>query len=205
MAFCFSKLPDMSSDQRRAQVIAAYKSSQPGLTVELAPLYLEREPDDRHLWLIYGQALNDLARYAEARSAYERALALTPDEERAPVYRLLGQLHEARSELREAERYYRDAIALAPEHPSAYVFLGGMLALNGRLEEAERIHRRGTECVEGPTDEAFYNLGLVQRARRDYLGALTSFRRALELDPDYEEARQAIRDVEALLFEFPDA
>ena len=195
----------MSSDQRRSQVLGAFKSAQPALTVELAQLYLETEPEDRHLWLIYGQSLSELARYAEARSAYERALALTPEDERAPVYRLLGQLHEARSELREAERYYRDAIALAPDHPSAYVFLGAMLALNGRLEEAEGIHRRGSECSDGPTDEAFYNLGLVQRARRDYFGALASFRRAVELDPDYEEAREAIRDVEALLFEFPEA
>ena len=195
----------MSNDQRRSQVLTAYREGQPALTIELARLYLETEPEDRTLWVIYGQALSDLARYAEARSAYERGLALTPEDERAPVFRLLGELHEARSELREAERYYRDAIALAPDHPSAYVYLGGMLARNGRLEEAEAIHRRGTQCVDGPTDEAFFNLGLVQRARRDYLGALASFRRAVELDPQYEEAIEAIRDLEAVLFEFPEA
>src|SRR5688500_12838654 len=144
----------MSSDQRRSQVLAACKRSWPALTIELARLYLETEPEDRTLWLIYGEALSDLARYAEARSAYERALALSAEAERATAYRLLGQLHEARSELREAEHYYRDTIALAPDHLSAYVYLGAMLARNGRLEEAEVIHRRGTECSDGPTDEA---------------------------------------------------
>jgi tetratricopeptide (TPR) repeat protein len=195
----------MPSDQRRSQVLTAYKQARPALTIELARLYLDTEPEDRHLWLIYGQALSELARYPEARSAYERALALTPEDERAPAYRLLGQLHEARSELGEAERYYRDAIALAPDHPSAYVYLGAMLALNGRLEEAEAVHRRGTQCADRPTDEAFFNLGLVQRARRDYVSALASFRRAVELDPKYEDAIEAIRDLEAVLFEFPEA
>src|SRR5688572_28089784 len=78
----------MSSDQRRSQVLAACKRSWPALTIELARLYLETEPEDRTLWLIYGEALRDLARYGEARSAYERALALSAEAERATAYRL---------------------------------------------------------------------------------------------------------------------
>jgi len=58
--------------------------------------------------------------------------------------------------------------------------------------------------VTAKTAEAYLNLGLVQRARRDNFGALTSLRQALAVDPDYSEAKVALADdIERVLFEFP--
>jgi tetratricopeptide (TPR) repeat protein len=185
------------------RLIDASARDQPALTVELARLHLALCPDDRTALLIYGNALVSLARYAEARAAYEHALALSTTENRASVLRRLGELCDARYEAREAERYYREAIAAAPNHASAYIYLGALLAKTGRLEEAEAIHARATECTEGEIQEALLNLGLVRRGRGDYLGALESLRRAVSLDPTDSAANEALDDIEALLFQFP--
>jgi tetratricopeptide (TPR) repeat protein len=196
----------MATADRRAQLLEAYEQGVPALTVELARLHLAAEPDDRSVLLILGDVLLDLGRHTEAQSVLERALALSPPSEphrHASALRLLGQLHERRGEDREAETCYRQAMASAPEHASAYIHLGALYAQRGRLAEAEAIHQRATRCAEGAVDEALLNLGLVRRARGDYLGALESLRAALALDPEDETARSALRDVETVLFRFP--
>ncbi|MGH7648805.1 MAG: tetratricopeptide repeat protein [Gemmatimonadaceae bacterium] len=193
----------MSDIKWMQQLIDASKRDQPALTVELGRLHLADNPDDRAALMLYGRALVDLARYDDARAAYEHALALTPTESQVRVLRALGLLCDARCDVREAEQHHRDAIAAAPNDASAYIFLGALLAKTGRLEEAERIHRRATDCTDGSIDEAFLNLGLVQRSRGDYVGALESLRRALTLDPSDQCAQDALSDIEALLFQCP--
>jgi tetratricopeptide (TPR) repeat protein len=193
----------MSSERRRGQMIEAFRSELPAVTAELARLYLASEPDDRSALLIFGDALASLARHAEARASYERALELSGPEQRLAPLRQLGHLYEERGEFREAERYFREAIASAPVDASAYVYLGALLARSGRLDEAEEVLARGTRCVDGEISEVYCNLDLVQRGRRDYLSALESLRQALQVDPEYALARRALADVERVLFEFP--
>lgn len=76
------------------------------------------------------------------------------------------------------------------------IYLGLTLALQGRLRDAERVHRSATQCLEGCIDEAFYNLGLVLRAQERYQEAAECFREAIRRDPKYRIARRALRDVE---------
>ena len=140
------------------QLIDASTRDQPALTVELARLHLIENPDERPALMMYGGALVELARYAEARAVYEHALAVSPADKRAHVLCRLGELCDARYEAREAERYYREAIVTAPAHASAYIYLGGLLAKTGRLEEAETSHRRATQSTVGEIDEAYLNL-----------------------------------------------
>ena len=192
----------MSSAKRREQLLEAHERDQPAVAVELARLYLADSPDDRSALLLYGDALADLARYAEARAAFERALALSEPTQRALVLRHLGRLYDQRGELREAERYYREAISSSPQDGTAYIYLGAMLARAGRLEEAEVLHREATECTSGDIDEAYLNLGLVQRGRGDYFGALKSLRQALALAPPFGEEKNPFVDIERAL-EFP--
>lgn len=193
----------MTHHQWLEGLIDASRRELPALAVELGRLHLAANPGDYAALMLYASALVDLARYAEARAALDHALALAPPEKRVRVLRRLGELCDARYEVREAERYYREAIAAAPSDASAHIFLGALLARTGRLEEAESVHRQATRCTAGDIDEAYLNLGLVQRGRGDYVGALSSLRRALELDPTYSAARDALRDVESLLFQFP--
>src|SRR5919112_1382010 len=66
----------------------------PALAVELGKLYLAEYPDDAWGLIYFGMALQSLARYGEARAAYERALTLLPPEHHERIYRKFGQLAE---------------------------------------------------------------------------------------------------------------
>jgi tetratricopeptide (TPR) repeat protein len=177
----------------------------PALTVELARLYLADYPDDQWGLIYYARALQDLARYEEARSALDRALGLMPAEDHDRVYRQFGSLAQDQSKITEAENWYRKAIEARPNDATAYIYLGAMLAKNGRLQEAEAWHRLATGCPDGCIDEAYLNLGYVLRARENYLGALECFREAIRRDPLYEVAHEALADMEQVLFRFPES
>jgi tetratricopeptide (TPR) repeat protein len=184
---------------------AAAEHRQPALTIELARRYLDKEPDDPRALLHLAAALRDVARYDGAHAAYERLLASLSSDAHAVVWRQLGQLEEARSQLALAEGWYRRAIEARPLDATAYIFLGSMLAKAGRLTEAEQWHRRATECVDGCLDEAYLNLGFVLRARGEYIEALECLREAIRRDPDDPDAKEALADVEQVLFHFPEA
>jgi Flp pilus assembly protein TadD len=104
-----------------------------------------------------------------------------------------------------AEAWYRRAIEAVPTDATAYIYLGAMLAKNGRLDEAEACHRQATECPEGCIDEAYLNLGYVRRAKGQYLDALQCFREAQSRDPLDTDVQEALEDMEHVLFRFPEA
>jgi tetratricopeptide (TPR) repeat protein len=195
----------MQRKERFERLRVASDEGNPALTVELAKLYLAQFPDDAWALIYFGMALQDLARYEEARSAFNSALAVMPAENHERLYRQLGLLSQDESKFAEAEDWFRRAVEARPDDATAYIYLGAMLAKNGRLEEAERWHRRAVTCPDGCIDEAYLNLGYVLRAKEEYLEALECFRESLRRDPLYEAAQEALDDMEQVLFRFPEA
>jgi tetratricopeptide (TPR) repeat protein len=183
----------------------AFSRDLPALTIELGRLYLAEFPDDPIALTMTGQSYGAVARYEDAKALYERALTTSPPERRARVLSLIGDLHQAKAEIAAAESAYHDAIQESPNDASAFIYLGGMLATLGRLDDAEVILRRATTCAEGCLDEAYLNLGFVLRARGEYLRALDMFREALRIDPTDQAVQEAILDMESVLFQFPEA
>ena len=195
----------MDREEKYERLRTASAAEQPATTIELSKVYLARHPDDFGALMHYGMALQSIARYAEAMTAYERALACASADAQVLVYRQIGLLEQDRAETTSAEAAFMRAIAARPGDAAGYIYLGALLAKAGRLEEAERAHRTAIACTDGPRDEAYLNLGLVLRGRERYLDALECFRAAVALDPEYAEAQEALEDVEQVLFYFPEA
>ena len=168
-------------------------------TVNLARRYLAAYPRDGLVWLYYAKSLRSMARYSEALSALRRATRWWPSARLAWVYNEFGRLYQARGAFRRAERWFRLAVEQRPSDASHYIYLGGLLAIAGRLEEAEAVHRQGARCKEGCIDEALLNLGLVLRALERYSDARRCFQRALAIDPKYKDARQELSDIEGVI------
>ena len=146
---------------RFKRLCAARDAYHTALLVKRARRYLIKYPEHGPAWHMLGIALTDLARYNEAEQALWNALRLCPEHLRRIPLCSMGHFHDARGELARAARWYKRAIDAAPNHAAGYIYLGGVLARQGRLREAEKIHRQATEtCDEGCIDEAFLNLAL---------------------------------------------
>ena len=169
------------------------------LAIQYARRFLARYPDHALAWTLFGTTLVEIARYHEAEQAFANALEFCPNGKRHIVLAYLGHMAREAGDYGQAASWYRKAIAAAPDDAGGHIFLGAVLAKQGRLSQVEAAHREATRCTYGCVDEAFHNLGLVLRAQERFEEAAECFREAIQLDPDYRAARRALRDVELVV------
>lgn len=187
------------ADELYRTMFEAWDAGECAYALEMSRDLLEQWPDYDTGWLLQGVMLYELARYDEAEKTLRRAIQLIPDDSLDHAYVNLGHLCKDRGDYDDAERCYRKALELAPDNAGRYIFLGVVLARKGDFVAAEEVYRDGTRCPRGHIDEAYLNLGYVLRARERYNEALDCFNKALELEPDYDEAIVAKRDIEKVL------
>ena len=88
--------------------------------------------------------------------------------------------------LAEAERLYREALALNPRHADSLHLLGVLVQQAGRGDGAALIRQA---IALDPRNPGYYsNLGNILRARSEADEAVAAYRRALALKPDFAEA-----------------
>lgn len=118
---------------------------------------------DADAWYDLGCDLEAVAP-AEARDAYERAVALDPSHADAHVN--LGRLLHAGGEVAAAESHYRVALAGSPAHPTASFNLAVALEDLGRLDEAIAAYERAVEADPLHPDAHFNLARLLEKAGR---------------------------------------
>jgi tetratricopeptide (TPR) repeat protein len=172
----------------------ASRHDQAATCVFLAERWLRDHPDD--LWVThrYAEMLYKMTRYDEAIRVYTDAIEKFGDH-RWGIYNQLGHLFRYRGNFPEAENWYRKAADEDPDEAASFIFLGSVQARQGNLKAAEASHRRATTCTAGCIDEAFHNLGLVLRGQGRFTEAAECFRKAIEVDPEYKDAVEALEDV----------
>lgn len=188
-----------SGDRRYERLRRLSHGPFPALTIRYGRRFLADHPDHGQAWLLVGINLAGLARYEEAEQAFAKAIEFCPEDKRHVPFAQMGHLCRAAGDYDLAVDWYRRAAELRPGDATYLIFLGGMLAKQGRFAEAEETHRAATACAEGCIDEAYLNLGLVLRARSRFAEAADCFREAIRLDPRDRAARRALRDVELCL------
>lgn len=87
-----------------------------------------------------------------------------------------------------AEPYFRRAIALRPERPTPYHNLGGALALQGRLAEAEVAFKEFLR-LSPHVPEAPGRLGMLYVEQQRYGEAIPLLRAALAMEPRFAAVR----------------
>lgn len=153
----------------RKALRVAYDADHVATVILIARSILKLAADDALTWMRLGHALSETAQYDEAETALRKSLDLCKP------------------------------VNAKPDDADAYIFLGSVLARDGKLLEAEAAHRSATQCDDGCIDEAYLNLGLILRARGRYAEARQFFERALELDPEYQAAQDGIDDIDNAL------
>ena len=101
---------------------------------------------------------------------------------------LAREQHEA-GRLADAERHYRNILAIDPNHVSSLQSLGFVMHQVGRNDAAAELISKA--CRLDPTaSEAHYNLGIVLMDQGKLVDAAKSFRRAIAISPNLIEAHQ---------------
>jgi tetratricopeptide (TPR) repeat protein len=95
--------------------------------------------------------------------------------------------HHQAGRLQAAEQIYRQILAIEPNHADAIHFLGVIAHQVGKHEVAIEYLRRSVELKT--TEAVFHNLGEAYRALHKVPEAIACYRRALELKPDFAQAR----------------
>ena len=128
-----------------------------------------------------GRTLSIAGQHDEALKALARAAELAP---KNVAYRNdLGFELIYHEKWEAAESQLRQAISLSPKFSRAHINLALVLSRTGRFDEAEQAFRAVL-----PEPDVHYNLGLMYRGQQRYVEAAGSFRRTLELNPEFSAA-----------------
>jgi len=104
-----------------------------------------------------------------------------------------GRLLHRAGRLDDAERLYRQALALEPEHAEAHHLLAVLAGQRGNIPAAIAGFRRAIGLA-GPSPERCYNLAEAHRLAGDFQSALAAYNQALALDPDFVDAYRDCAD-----------
>lgn len=99
----------------------------------------------------------------------------------------------SRGDMAGAEKACREVLSFAPDEPNALQFLGMIAWHGGDAEEGERLMRRSLEIAPGQP-HVLNNLGnlLSKEGRAD--GAIDAYGKAIDLAPDFMDARLNLLD-----------
>lgn len=177
----------LSALQRHAEALASYQRA----------AYFA--PENAALHGAVCRAALMVGGHAEALASSERALRLQPNDFGTLLNRATSLIELDR--LSEALACCDRALALAPDHWGVHLRRGVTLAKLGRNAEAE-VHLARGVTLDPANAAAHYDLGNLYGAQRRHELALASFTRALELRPDYPEARWNVALLRLLRGEF---
>ncbi len=124
--------------------------------------------------------------YENSQYAYLEAQKRNPNNPEIPL--LLAQLEINRGEIDQARSHIRTAITLKENYAEAYVLLARLEVSQNNLPVAIASSERLAALLPDNAGVHF-ELGLLKQANSDYIGAANSFARALELEPQYANAK----------------
>jgi Tfp pilus assembly protein PilF len=128
---------------------------------------------------------------------YKKSIELHPT---AEAYTFLGWTYKFQGKLDEAIAECKKAIALDPSFGNPYNDIGAYLIEQGKWDEAvpwleKAIMSKRYEAYHYP----WYNLGRVCLANELYNKARLCFEKALEMEPRYTPAKEALDKVRRML------
>jgi tetratricopeptide (TPR) repeat protein len=184
-AFDTDKEPAINAETRYAAGQLAETQNNPINAIkqydEALRLKADHVPSLYRLGVIYAQ----VKEYPKAIEAWKRYLKATHDS--ANGYGNLGFCYELSGDSKAAEGAYLKGIAKDPKNQPCHVNYGLMLARMDRITDAITQLR----AVLTPA-EVSYNLGSVHEQKGHKEQAKAEYQKALELDPDFVDAKQRL-------------
>ena len=168
--------------------------------VELLGPYLAKRPKDVYAWALYGAALDYTERFDESESALLQALKLAPPSRRFIPQTSLAMLYHKWGMFDKAELFFSRACRGTIGKKEGHIWI--LRSVNylklQKFNRAKKCLRAAIAIKDSDKDEAYLNLGAVFVAQRKYKEAANAFKKALKIDPGYEEARQALGNLKGI-------
>ncbi len=177
--------PDMAEPHNRLGIVFRKKGdSEPVITEFQEALRLDPKSSRAHFNLaVIAYENGDID---EAIAGYRRAIDSEP--QYAAAHNNLGYALELRGELDEAILHYRKALEIEPIYASAQQNLSRALQKNGEPQGFAADTARQTTPEERQRD-AFFDAGLIMSKKGLVDQAIVAYQKALEIDPNYVNAR----------------
>lgn len=158
----------------------------------------EEDVENLEATLLYVTDLVDLGNLSQAEATLLRLDELCPDELRGDWHYTFASFEEFRGQYLAAEKHYRQAHDLRTDRGDYLTLAANAAFQQGEPAKAEFLIR---EALKFQCDlaEAYGNLGLYLASQRRNSEAREAFTKALTEDPDNENAREWIADLDQIL------
>ena len=183
---------------RQAQSWSAM--GRPDRAMDAAAKFIRAAPTDARGYTELGRLLHHAGRLDQALAVTERSIDLNPTNSHA--WNNLGLILSDSGNHAGAVHALEKAIELDPGNTGAMLNIGTSLSAIGRSAEGIDYATRATRLAPQKAG-AWNNLGALQLETGQYDAAVTSFRRALEIDPGEQRVAQNLKAATAALAAAP--
>lgn len=130
----------------------------------------------------HGNELLEQKNYAGARAEYEKALAIVPGANGAPILRAIAQTYYAEKKVDEAITALKKVEELDPKDATALLLLANLQLEKGNVEEGKAtLAKLPPDSVKDPA--AYTNLGILLLNKKQPQDAWTYFDQAVRIAP----------------------
>ena len=176
---------------------ASYRGTQDGseAAVEFLSRAIEADPQFVAAQYALGVVHQNLGNRWKAAAQFRASAQLDPTY--AEPYKALGDLYltAPRRLFEEAIKAYGKAIELRPFYADAHVGLGDALAAKGDVDPAVTAYQRGLE-FNPMNAKVHVSLGKIYYSEKGlYYESVTAYKKAIDLDPAYMDARMGLAEV----------
>jgi adenylate cyclase len=176
---------------------AGYRGTQDGneAAVEFLSRAIEADPQFVAAQYALGVVHQNLGNRWKAAAQFRASAQLDPTY--PEPYKALGDLYltAPRRLFEEAIKAYTKAIELRPFFAEAHVGLGDALAAKGDIDPAVTAYRKGLD-YNPMNAKVHVSLGKIYYSEKGlYYESVTAYKKAIELDPAYLEARTGLAEV----------
>lgn len=150
------------------------------------------EPDNMRAWSTLAgvyQAVVPLkieGAYEAAKQSLDRAISIAPTT--PELYLAAAQLEFARSNFAGAQEAVNRALVVKADYIDA-IFLSAQIALNGKDTKGAIESVKAAQRFQPDNAVIAFELGLLEYGTGAWTNAITDFSRALEINPEYSNAR----------------
>ena len=178
------KLQDPPQDQLQS-LVNLYSQGQLQQALAQAESLVEQFPKSVILFNIQGAVLKGLEQLDLSIEAYNKALAIKPDDFEA--YNNMGVTLYDQGKLEEAIEVYNKALAIKPDNAEAYNNMGVAFKEQGKLEEAIEAYKKALTIKPDSTD-TYNNMGSALKEKGKLDEAIESYKKSLARKPGNAEA-----------------